>query len=93
MTDLNMALSKWLLRKSYEDAATQAREIKAATQAKKERNSGLFTAAQENLRRELGLGDRPRRTSPQADRCCDGHVSRHVLRPSRPRIRVRLRRK
>ena len=88
-----MAVSKWLSRRSFNEAAVMAQEIKNATQAKKERNATLFTAAQESLRRELGLDHRPRSTSIDEQQCCDSYSSRNVLRPSRPRIRVRVKRK
>ena len=88
-----MVVSKWLSRRSFNDAAVMAQEIKNATQAKKERNASLFTAAQESLRRELRLDDRPRSTSIEEQHRCDCYSSRNVLKPSRPRIRVRVMRR
>lgn len=88
-----MALSKWIVRKSYDDAMAKAKKIKSATQAKTERNSGLFTNAQESLRRELRLHDRVPIASMTDDQRCSCLRSGAKLRASRSQMRVRITRR
>ncbi len=87
-----MAVSKWLMRKSFEEATAKAQGIRDAKQAKEERTGGLFTGAQENLRRELGLHDRLR-PHDTGHVCCDCVSEKPVIRASRPRSRIVLKRR
>ncbi|MEI6844387.1 MAG: hypothetical protein WCK79_03680 [Actinomycetes bacterium] len=87
-----MAVSKWLMRKSFEEANAKAQVIKEARAAKNERNSGLFTAAQEDLRRELRLHDRLRPHDTGHD-CCECMNEKPVFKASRSRSRIVLKRK
>jgi hypothetical protein len=83
-----MAVSKWLARKSFSDAANKAEVIKAAAQVKRDKNAGLFTSSQEKLRSELGLGAQ---VSKDDHVCCTCGEKKTQMRPSRSHLRVRIR--
>ncbi|CAB4929886.1 unannotated protein [freshwater metagenome] len=87
-----MAVSQWLMRKSFSEASKKADQIRRDSEAKKARNSGLFTGAQENLRRELGLHDRKKKL-PANHECCDCTISLIAIKPSRARVRIQIKRK
>lgn len=88
-----VAISKWIKRKSFAEAMEKAEKIRAATQARAERNSGLFTAAQENLRRDLGLHDRVKVGSRTEHQFCACVKVGTQSRASRSRLRIRLKRR
>jgi len=87
-----MAVSQWLMRKSFSEASKKADQIRRDSDAKKARNSGLFTGAQENLRRELGLHDRIKNL-PADHECCTCSISVTAIKPSRARMRIQIKRK
>ncbi|MBI3429164.1 MAG: hypothetical protein HY050_03715 [Actinobacteria bacterium] len=88
-----MALTRWIPRKSFEEAMVKAENLKRAVAARERRNSLLFTEAQENFRRELLLHPRDEMPIAQNYDCpfCQGSPPR--IRPSRSPIRVRITRK
>ncbi|MFA5918611.1 MAG: hypothetical protein WC800_03620 [Candidatus Nanopelagicaceae bacterium] len=89
-----MALSRWIARKSFNDAMLKAEQLKIAADAKERRNSGLFTQAQQNLRRELQLHDRGKSSEAvQTCQCCNGGKFIQTLKPSRSMTRVRITRR
>lgn len=83
-----MAVSKWLMRRTFDEAASKAEALKAAAEIKKNRNSGLFIPSQENLRRELGLGDQVR---TEDHVCCTCDQNKTQMRPSRSHLRIKFR--
>jgi hypothetical protein len=89
---LNMAVSKWLMRKSFDEAAAKAEQIKIATKIKDAKNAGLFTPSQEKLRQELGLrGNQDLISQVHCQTCvCDNHRIKKVFRPSRQKLRLKL---
>ncbi|MDP1712274.1 MAG: hypothetical protein Q8K86_07435 [Candidatus Nanopelagicaceae bacterium] len=89
-----MALSRWIARKSFDDAMLKAEQLKIAAEAKERRNSGLFTLAQQNLRRELQLHDRDK-PSKEVQTCqrCNGERIHARIKPSRSMTRVRITRR
>jgi hypothetical protein len=86
----NMAVSKWLMRKSFDEAAAKAEQIKIATKIKDAKNAGLFTPTQEKLRVELGLVQK--QTLGDKFHCegCNCRTATQIQRPSRSRTRVVL---
>ncbi|TRZ88346.1 MAG: hypothetical protein D4R83_00410 [Streptomycetaceae bacterium] len=87
-----MAVSQWLMRKSFSEASKKADQIRRDSEVKKARNSGLFTGAQENLRRELGLHDRIKNL-PADHECCTCTISVTAIKPSRARMRIQIKRR
>ncbi|MCX6430039.1 MAG: hypothetical protein NTX12_03550 [Actinobacteria bacterium] len=83
-----MAVSKWLMRRTFDEAASKAEALKAAAEIKKNKNSGLFTPSQENLRRELGLGNQ---VGIEGHVCCTCDQIKTQMRPSRSHLRIRIR--
>ncbi len=75
------------MRKSFDDAANKAEIIKAAAELRREKNAGIFTASQENFRKELGLARREVSAIDRPCLCCDRKTQ---MRPSRSHLRVRL---
>ncbi|MDP1719956.1 MAG: hypothetical protein Q8L08_03015 [Candidatus Nanopelagicaceae bacterium] len=90
-----MALSRWISRKSFGDAMLKAEQLKIAAEAKERRNSGLFTEAQQNLRRELQLHDRdkPSEATHTCLYCHSDQLSHVRIKPSRSMTTVRITRK
>jgi len=82
-----MAVSKWLMRKSFDEAAAKAEQIKIATKIKDAKNAGLFTPSQEKLRVELGLRENRSEAERHCKMCNCGKGIR-VMRASRSRTRL-----
>jgi hypothetical protein len=84
----NMAVSKWLMRKSFDEAAAKAEQIKIATKIKDAKNAGLFTPTQEKLREELGLHSKEVHSTTSHCDGCNCLKAGRIARASRPRTRV-----
>ncbi|MFZ2227256.1 MAG: hypothetical protein WA090_00805 [Candidatus Nanopelagicaceae bacterium] len=90
-----MALASWKPRKSFDEAMAKAEQLKNAARTKEQRNSGLFTQAQQNLRKELRLDDRenPAEAEPACQYCNGVQLSPTRIKPSRSMTKARIRRR
>ena len=86
-------MTRWIPRKSFDEAMMKAEKLKNAAEARERRNSVLFTDAQENFRRELGLHDLKVTSKNVSHECpyCKGSQVR--IKPSRSKTRVRITRR